>query len=69
MEQTEKGKRGRPNRRYMDAVRKDLALVEVTDEDADHRNRTKLTEKEYPLWRPLAGEEVERRRALEVAVR
>ena len=28
-----KRKRGRPNRRFMDAVRKNMAVVKVTEED------------------------------------
>ena len=34
MELPGKRKQGRPKRRYMDAVRKDMAVVEVTEEDA-----------------------------------
>ena len=32
-----KTKRGRPKRRFMDAVREDMAVVEVTEEDAEWR--------------------------------
>ena len=34
---TENMKRGRSERRYMDAVREEMAVVEVTDEDAGNR--------------------------------
>ena len=37
MEQPEKRKRGRPERRFMDAVREDMTAVEVTEEDAEER--------------------------------
>ena len=32
-----KSKRGTPKRRFMDAVREDMSVVEVTDEDAEDR--------------------------------
>ena len=32
-----KRKRGRPNRRFMDVVKEDMAEVEVTEEDEDRR--------------------------------
>ena len=34
---TENRKRGRSERRYMDAVREEMAVVEVTEEDAENR--------------------------------
>ena len=34
-----KRKRGRPKRKFMDAVRDDKAVVEVTVEDADDRTK------------------------------
>ena len=34
-ELTVKRKRGRPKMRYMDAMREDMAVIEVTDEDAE----------------------------------
>ena len=34
-----KRKRGRPKRRFMDAVREDMAVVEVTEEDTDDRTK------------------------------
>ena len=37
MELPGKKKRGRPNRRCMDAVREDMPHVEVTEEDAEDR--------------------------------
>ena len=39
MELPGRRKRGRPNRRFMDVVREDMAVVEVTEEDADDRNK------------------------------
>ena len=30
---------GRPKRSYMDAVKEDMAVVEVTEEDADDRTK------------------------------
>ena len=33
-----KRKRGRPKRRFMDAVKDDMAQVEVTEEDTEDRN-------------------------------
>ena len=38
MELPGKRKWGRPKRRCMDAVRKDMAEVEVTEKDTDDRN-------------------------------
>ena len=32
-------KRGRPKRRYRDALREDMAEVEVTEDDAEDRNK------------------------------
>ena len=52
MEQPEKRKRGRPKRRFMDAVREDMTAVEVTEEDAGERTEWRWN----PLWRPLAAE-------------
>ena len=37
MELPGKRKLGRSKRRFVDAVRKDMAIVEVTDEDAEYR--------------------------------
>ena len=37
MELPGKRKRGRRKRRYMDAVREDMAVVEVMEEDAEYR--------------------------------
>ena len=37
MELSGKKKRGRPKRRFMDATREDMSLVEVTEEDAEDR--------------------------------
>ena len=34
---TENRKRGRSERRYMDAMREEMAVVEVTEEDAENR--------------------------------
>ena len=36
MELPGKGKWGRPKPRFMDSMRKDMALVDVTEEDADY---------------------------------
>ena len=47
-------KRGRPKRRFMDAMKKDMAVVEMPEEDAD-ANYNQM-EMEKPLWRPLTGE-------------
>ena len=38
MESLGKRKRGRPKRRFMDAVKEDMAEVEVTEEDTEDRN-------------------------------
>ena len=37
MELPGKGKRGRPKRRFMDAVREDMGVAEVMEEDAEGR--------------------------------
>ena len=37
MELPGKRKRGTPKRRFMDAVREDMAVVEVTEKDAEDR--------------------------------
>ena len=37
MELPGKRKRGSPKRRFMDAVREDMTVVEVTEEDAEDR--------------------------------
>ena len=37
MELPGKRKLGRPKRRFMDVVKEDMAVVEVTEEDADDR--------------------------------
>ena len=39
MELPGKRKRGRPKTRFMCAVREDMAVVEVTEEDAEDRNK------------------------------
>ena len=39
MELPGKTKRGRPKRRFTDAVREDMAEVEVTEEDAEDRTK------------------------------
>ena len=58
MELPGKGKRGRPKRRFMDAVREGMAVVELTEEDA--KDRTKWR------WKTHCGDsltvEAERRR-------
>ena len=56
MELPGKRKWGRPKRRFMDVVREDMAVVEVTEEDTEEQMKM-----ENPLWRPLTGE-AERRR-------
>ena len=38
MELPGKRKRGRPKRRFMDVVKEDMAVVEVTEEDTEDRN-------------------------------
>ena len=53
-------------RRYMDAVREDMAVVEMTEEDANDTDRTKM-EVGNPLWRPLTGE-AERRSGIRAHV-
>ena len=52
-------KRGRPKRRCMDALRENMAVVEVTEKGAEHRNRWRSME--HPLWRSLKGEAKRRR--------
>ena len=47
-----KRKRRRPKRKFMDAVRVAKAMVEGTEEDAEHRTEMEM---ENPLWRPLMG--------------
>ena len=54
-----KRKRRRPKRKFMDDVREDKAIFEVTEEDADDRTNMEM---ENPLWRPLMGEAERRRR-------
>ena len=39
MELPGKRKRGRPKGRFMDAVKEDMAVVEVTEEDTEDRNK------------------------------
>ena len=39
MEMQGKRKRGRHKRKFMDAVREDKAVVEVTEEDAEDRHK------------------------------
>ena len=39
MELPGKRKRGRPKRRFMDVVRDDMAVVEVTEDDTEDRNK------------------------------
>ena len=39
MELPGKRKRGRTKRRFIDAVKEDTAVVEVTEEDADDRTK------------------------------
>ena len=39
MELPGKRKWGRPKRRHIDAVTEDMAVVEVTEEDAEDRNK------------------------------
>ena len=34
-----KRKRGRPKRRFMDAAREDMAVVEVREQDTDHTTK------------------------------
>ena len=34
-------KRGRPKRRFMNVVREDIAVVEVTEEDAEDRTESR----------------------------
>ena len=38
----QKRKRGRPKRRFMDAAREDMAVVEVMEEDAEDRNKMEM---------------------------
>ena len=49
MELPGKRKRGRPKRRFMDAVREDMAEVEVTEEDADDRTKWR---RKIRCWEP-----------------
>ena len=60
MELPGNGKRGRPKRRFMDAVREDMAVVEVTEEDADDR----IKRTENLQWQSLTGAAEKRRRIL-----
>ena len=39
----------------MDSVPEDIAMVEVTEDDAKYRTK-KLMEVGIPMWRPLTGE-------------
>ena len=52
MELPGKRKRGRPKRRFMDAVREDMAEIEVMEEDAEVRNTWKLEIRSGPLATP-----------------
>ena len=55
MELSGKRKRGWPKMSFMDAMREDMAVVEVTEEDAEDRT-------EWRLLRPLTREAKRRRR-------
>ena len=44
----------RSKRSFMDAVREDMAVVEVTAEDAN--DRTNINGDKNPQWRPVMGE-------------
>ena len=57
----ERGNGGRPKRMYMDAVREDMAVVEVTEEDAEDRTKWRW---KISIWSYLLSlmEEAERRR-------
>ena len=41
MELPGRRKRGRPKRRFMDVVKEDMLVVDVTEEDAEDRERWK----------------------------
>ena len=43
MELPGKRKRGRPKRRIMDVVKEDMAVVEVTEDDAENRSKWRWT--------------------------
>ena len=61
MELPGKGKRRRPKRRFMDVVKKSMAVVEVTEEDAVDRNNWRMKIRcgdpwwEYPKEEEAAG--------------
>ena len=46
MELPGKRKRGRPKRRFMDVVKEDMAVVEVTEEDTETERRRRKKFKE-----------------------
>ena len=47
-----KRKRGRPKRMFMDAAREDMAVAELTEEDAEDRTEWRW---KNPQWRPTKG--------------
>ena len=59
MELPGKRKRGRPKRRFMDVVKEDMAVVEVTEEDAEDRTewRWKIRCGDLPRENPNEEEE------------
>ena len=48
MELPGKRKRGRPKRRFIDAVRKDMTAVDVTEEDAEERADLRRRKRKVP---------------------
>ena len=59
-------KRGRPKRRFLDAIREDMKVVGLTEEDAGDRVKWKGIN--VVLWRPLTGiAERERRSTLSIS--
>ena len=65
MELPGKRKRGRPDRRFMDVVKEDMAEVEETWEDTDVRNNLRC---KNPLWRPLMRKDERTRIHMEMNV-
>ena len=63
MELSGKRKWGRPKRRCVDAVREDMAVAEVTEEDTEGKEQLEM---ENPLWRPPKGEAKRRQRRVKM---
>ena len=57
MELPGKRKQKRQKRRFIDAVKEDMTVVQVTEEDAEDRTKMEMGN---PVWRRLPGEAEEK---------